>query len=115
MSGEKVLPQPRGEFVRAAGRMLAHTLQDVDQIVVRVDPVQPAGQDQAVHDPDMLGAESGRAEQLCPLRVFSTLDRGLADIGGLLFTVYFPKWGKRPGCFPPTPAILRALASHGEL
>ena len=31
-----------GEFAGAAGGMLGHTLQDIDQVVVRIDLVEPA-------------------------------------------------------------------------
>ncbi len=48
--------------MNAARRMLTDTLQDVDQIVVGVDLMQPAGDDQALHDADLGGAEFGPAE-----------------------------------------------------
>lgn len=43
--------------------MLADTLQHVHKIVVRIDVVQPAGCQQALHNADMLGAKFGPAEQ----------------------------------------------------
>jgi len=43
--------------------VLAHTLQDVDEVGVRVDVVQPAGGDQALHDAGVFGADLGPAEQ----------------------------------------------------
>jgi hypothetical protein len=60
IAGDELLPQPRGEFVDAAGRVLAHTLQDIDQIIVGIDLVQPAGHDQTLHDPDVLGPKCGK-------------------------------------------------------
>ena len=43
--------------------MLAHPLQHIDQVVVRVDLVQPAGHDQAVDDAHVLRAGFGPVEQ----------------------------------------------------
>ena len=43
-------------------RMLAHALQDIDQVIVRIDLVQPAGHDQTLHDAHMLRAELRPAE-----------------------------------------------------
>jgi hypothetical protein len=42
--------------------MLADTLEHVDEIVVRIDLVQPTGRNQALDDADVLGAELGPAE-----------------------------------------------------
>jgi len=39
--------------------MLTDALQDIDQVVVGIDLVQPAGHDQALHDPDVFGPEFG--------------------------------------------------------
>ena len=39
IASEQLLPQARCEFVDAVGRMLADTLQYIDQIVVGVDAV----------------------------------------------------------------------------
>jgi hypothetical protein len=36
--------------------VLAHTLQDVDQVGVGIDTVQPAGDDQTLDDADLFGA-----------------------------------------------------------
>ena len=44
-------------------RMLADTLQDVDEVVLRIDIVQPAGRQQALHNADMFGAQLSPAEQ----------------------------------------------------
>ena len=43
--------------------MLADTLQYVDEVVVRIDVVEPTGRQQALHNADMLGAQLGPAEQ----------------------------------------------------
>ena len=63
IAGEALLPQSRREFVDAAGRMLTDSLQHIDQIVVGIDLVESAGDDQALHDPDLPGAQFGPAEQ----------------------------------------------------
>lgn len=42
--------------------MLADTLQDIDEISVRIDAVQSAGDDQTLRDADLLGAEFGPTE-----------------------------------------------------
>ncbi len=60
MDGEEGFPQSRGEFVDAGCGVLAHALQDIDQVVVRVDLVQPAGHDQALYDAYVL------SPRLCP-------------------------------------------------
>ena len=44
--GEVLLPAPRGEQVDLAGGVAVDALQDVDQIVVGVDVVQAAGDDE---------------------------------------------------------------------
>ncbi len=43
--------------------MLSHSLQDVDEVGVRVDAVQPASRDQALNDSDLLGAHFRPAEE----------------------------------------------------
>jgi hypothetical protein len=43
--------------------MLADPLQHVDEVRVRVDTLQPAGSDQALHDASMLGANFGPTEE----------------------------------------------------
>ena len=43
--------------------MHRYPLEHVDQIGIGVDAVQPAGHDQALDDPDVLGAELGPTEQ----------------------------------------------------
>jgi hypothetical protein len=44
-------------------RVLADALQDIDEVVVRVDVVQPTGGRQALHDADMLDAQLSPTEQ----------------------------------------------------
>lgn len=63
IASEELLPQSRREFVDAAGRMPTDPLQHIDQIVVGIDLVESAGDDQALHDPDLPGTEFGPAEQ----------------------------------------------------
>ena len=62
VGGEVLFPQSRGELLDLRGRVLADALQDVDQVVVRIDLMQPAGHDETLHDADVLGAEFGPAE-----------------------------------------------------
>ena len=42
--------------------MLSDTLQHIDEILIRIDAVQATGDDQALNDTDMLGAEFRPAE-----------------------------------------------------
>ena len=39
--------------------MLTNPLQYIDEIIVRIDVMQPTGHQQALHDTDVLGAEFG--------------------------------------------------------
>ena len=57
--GEQRLPLPGREVRDATCRMLADPLQYVDEIRIRVDALQPAGGDQALHDARVLGANFG--------------------------------------------------------
>ena len=43
--------------------MLAHALQDIDQVVIRIDIVQSARHEQALNDADIPGAQFGPTEQ----------------------------------------------------
>lgn len=43
--------------------MLADTLQHVDEVVERIDVVHPTGSQQALHNPDVSGAQLGLSEQ----------------------------------------------------
>lgn len=54
-----LLPQSGRELCDLSGRVLADTLENVDQIVVRVDVVQPTGRNQALDDADVLGTQPG--------------------------------------------------------
>ena len=58
-----LFPQAWGEFGYAAGRVLVDAQQHVGEIGVGVDVVQLAGADQALDEPDVLGADLGPAEQ----------------------------------------------------
>ncbi len=60
---EEMFPQSRRKFVDSVGRMLPDTLQHIDHIVIGIDLVQSAVHDQALHDPDVFGAELGPTEQ----------------------------------------------------
>jgi len=60
---EERFPEPWCEFGDARGGMLADSLQDIDQVGVWIDGVQPAGDDQALDDADLFGAELGPTEQ----------------------------------------------------
>ena len=57
VGGEVLFPQTRRQFGDAAGRMLADPLQNIDEVGVRIDAVQPAGDDQTLDDADVRGAE----------------------------------------------------------
>jgi hypothetical protein len=39
--------------------MLTDTLQDIDEVVVRIDFVQSAGYEEALHNADLFGAKLG--------------------------------------------------------
>ena len=56
-------PEARRELGDAAGRMFADPLQHIDEVGVRIDAVQSAGDDQTLDDADVLGAEFGPAEE----------------------------------------------------
>ena len=73
--GEVLLPQPGRELGHARGRVLSDALQHVHQIGVRIDAVQPASGDQALHDASVLGADLAPAEQP---RLFERFYRGAA-------------------------------------
>ncbi len=61
--GELRLPQARCEIDDILRRMLAHALQDIDQVGVDIDAVEFAGRDQALDDADLLGPELGPAKK----------------------------------------------------
>ena len=56
---EAFFPQSRRQRGNVAGGMLFHALQDIHQIDVRIDSLQPAGCDQALKHADVLGPELG--------------------------------------------------------
>ena len=62
--GELRFPNTRREIDDILRGMLAHTLQDIDQIRVDIDTMQLAGRDQALNNADLLGTQLGPAEQL---------------------------------------------------
>ena len=57
-----LLPQPGRELRDVGGRELADALEDVDEVIVRIDFVQPTGRNQTLDDADVLGTELGPAE-----------------------------------------------------
>ena len=61
--GELRLPRARREIDDVFRRMLAHTLQYIDQVGVDIDAVEFAGRDQALDDAGVLGAELGPAKR----------------------------------------------------
>ena len=63
IGGEVLFPQAWSEFGDAAGGMLADPLQHIDEVGVRIDAVEPARDDQALDDADVLRAEFCPAEE----------------------------------------------------
>ena len=57
-----LFPKAWGELGDAGSRVLADTLQDIDEVGVEVDRVQATSDDQALHDADVLGTEFGPTE-----------------------------------------------------
>ena len=57
-----LFPEAWGQLGDASSRVLADTLQDIDEVGVDVDLVQATGDDQALHDADVLGTEFGSTE-----------------------------------------------------
>ena len=62
---EVLLPQARGEVGDAASGMLTDPLQNIDQIGVRINAVESAGDDQNLDDADVFRAEFGPAKKPC--------------------------------------------------
>ena len=64
------LPLAWSEFGDTRCGMLAYALQDVDQVGVDVNVMEPAGHDEALHDTDVFRAE------FCPTKipVFSRME-----------------------------------------
>ena len=50
ISGEAFLPQPWGDLYDIGGWTLAYSLKHIDQLVIGINPMQPAGDDQALDD-----------------------------------------------------------------
>ena len=48
-----LLPQLGREFGDSAGGLIGDALQNVDEIAVRIDALQPTGDDQALDDADL--------------------------------------------------------------
>lgn len=63
IGGEELLPAPGREQPDLGGRVLAHALEHIDQIVVGVDLVQAAGDDQALQHADIAGADLAPGEE----------------------------------------------------
>ena len=57
-----LFPEPWREFGDATGGVLGDALQDVDEVVVGIHTLQSAGDDKALDDADVFGAELGPAE-----------------------------------------------------
>ena len=53
---EVLLPQSRGQQMDLGGRVAVDALQHIDEVVVGVDPVRSAGDQQTLEDADILGA-----------------------------------------------------------
>jgi hypothetical protein len=61
--GKFGFPKARREIEHLARRVLADALQDINQVGVGVDPLQPAGHQQALDQADALGADLGPGEE----------------------------------------------------
>ena len=57
-----LFPEAWGQLGDASSRVLADTLQDIDEVGVDVNLVQAAGDDQALYDADVFGPELGPTE-----------------------------------------------------
>ena len=58
-----LLPQTRGELGHSSSGILADALQNIDEVGVRIDAVQTAGDDQTLHDADLLSAQFSPGEK----------------------------------------------------
>lgn len=54
-----LFPLPWSQLRDTCGGMLADALQDVDQVGVDVNAVEPTSHDEALHDTNMFGAQLG--------------------------------------------------------
>lgn len=57
-----LFPQPRRELIDLCGRVTVDALQNVDEVVVGIDAVKLAGDDQALHDADLSRTQFGPTE-----------------------------------------------------
>ena len=60
---KELLSHPRRELGYTRCRVNAYALQYVQEVSVRVDAIQPARPDEALHDTGVLGTDFGPAEQ----------------------------------------------------
>ena len=60
IGGEALLPERRGELVYVGAGVVRDSLQDVDEIGVRVDAVHLAGDDEALENAHVLGVGYSR-------------------------------------------------------
>ena len=56
------LPQARSELIDARRRMLSNSLQNVDEIGVDVDTMEPAGHNEALDNTNLFGTKLGPTE-----------------------------------------------------
>lgn len=66
-------------------RMLNDTLQNVHEVVVRIDIVQPAGHQQALHNADMFGVQLGQlnSQFFLPIGMTRSAHSDLVATGGV--------------------------------
>ena len=62
IGGKEWFPTPWSEWPDFGNRMRADPLQDIDQVVVRIDLMEPVGGDEGLHDAHRLGTDLGPAE-----------------------------------------------------
>jgi hypothetical protein len=62
VGSEALLPLPWGQFRDTSSGMLPDALQDVDQVGVDVNAVEPASHDEALHYAHMFGTQFGPTE-----------------------------------------------------
>ena len=68
---EVLLPQARREEVDLLSRVDIDALQDIDQIDIGIDPLEPTGREQTVDDADLLSIYRHCRNE--PSRIFSDL------------------------------------------
>ena len=57
IGGKAFLPQSWGELRYVGSWMLAHALEHIDQVVIGIDPMQPAGDDQTLDNAHVFRAQ----------------------------------------------------------